>query len=198
MKPACVAGLIALSTAGAAFAAGPIPGCVANRIVPFDTFMQGQLVSVPLSIPVPKAYEPVTAEEMMHLTYSYWMPRKEVKQSLKSHKLPEQTGYMYGKLSLNVAYEPELDSFSIHDEEFAASGQRVLGKEQISVNGHSLLFMEVAVKVQNVERKVWMLYIAMNIDTNAAYFTYVPPRHDEALGDCFWKHLKEVAKASQN
>jgi hypothetical protein len=34
----------------------------------------------------------------------------------------------------------------------------------------------------------------MNI--NAAYFTYVPPNHDETIGDCFWQHLKEVVKAS--
>jgi len=43
-------------------------------------------------------------------------------------------------------------------------------------------------------------YCAVNVAASAEdrNFTYVPPRHDAALGDCFWKHLKEVAKASRN
>jgi hypothetical protein len=194
MKLSRLFGLVLLSSAAGAFAAEPVPGCVASRVVPFDTFMQGQLASVPISVPVPKAYEAVTAKEMKQLTYSYWMAPKEVKKSLKAHQLPVDTGYMYGKLSLNVAYLRESDRFSPLDDDSGA--MKLLDEEQISVNGHTLLFRKVAVNVQQVERKVWMFYLAMNIDTNAAYFTFVPAKHDEALGDCFWKHLKAVVKAS--
>lgn len=194
MKPLRVLGLLVLSTAGIAFAAEPIPGCVASRVVSFDTFMQGQLKSVPISVPVPTAYEPVTAEEMRRLTYSYWMPAKERKKALKTQKLPDGTGYMYGKLSLNVAYLPQSDRFSIEDDD--SGTVKLLDEERVSVNGHTVLFRVMSLPVQGVERKVWLFYVALNIDTNAAYFTYVPARHDPETGECFWKHLKEVVKAS--
>lgn len=181
-------------SAGACVAAEPVPGCVASRIVPFDTFMQGQLKSVPLSVPVPKNYVAVTAEEMTRLTYSYWMPKKEIKKALASHKLPANTGYMYGKLSLNAGYLPETDHFTVLDDDAAAAGMTILSQEQFSVGGHSVLLMEV--KIDKLERKVWSLWIAMNVDTNAAYFTFVPPNNDTALGDCYWQYLKQVLRSA--
>jgi hypothetical protein len=189
--------IIVLLVPGATAGAGEAETvCVETRQVPFDEFMKGLLtMSIPLEVPVPKGYEPAPFGSEA-LAYSYWMLPKEVANARRSKDLPVRTGYMYGKLSLDVGYDARKDVFlGVEDarETFLAHGMSDLHLERAKVGRHALLFMDVV--LTKVDRKIYSVYIALNAATNAAYLTYVPPKNDRALGDYYWKNFKAAVNA---
>lgn len=175
-------------------AADPAPSCVAFRAVPFDTFMRNNFtVSVPVEIPVPLGYEPADfGSEMMG--YSYWMLPKEMAKAKKSHNLPAKTGYLYGKLSLDVGYDAQRDIFPGVDPTALPPGAfSNLRLYRATVGGHALLFYEIT--IDKLDRKVYSLYVALNRGNQTAYLTYVPPNNDKRLGDCHWMAFRESVNA---
>jgi len=171
--------------------------CAPTKTVPFDKFMKGLLIgSVPLGVPVPKGYEP-TRFGSESLGYSYWMLPKEASKAERSHKLPVQTGYMYGKLSLDVGYDAQRDLFlNVEDagEALLSSGIRDVHLERARIGNHALLFMDAV--LADGKRKVSSVYVALNVATHVAYLTYVPPKWDRASGDCYWEKFKTAVKAA--
>jgi hypothetical protein len=185
---------VLLAVPGLSAAADPAASCVAFRAVPFDTFMRNTFtVSVPLSIPVPQGYEPANfGSEMMG--YSYWMLPKEMAKARRSHNLPAKTGYLYGKLSLDVGYDSQRDFFPGVDPSALPPGAfSNLRLYRATVGGHALLFYEVT--LDKLDRKVYSLYVALNRGDQAAYLTYVPPKNDRRLGDCHWTAFRESVNA---
>lgn len=174
--------------------AGPEPYCVDTRLVPFDTFMRHTLVaSVPIEVPVPRRYE-VAGFGSEALGYAYWMLPKEMRQAEKTQNLPARTGYMYGKLSLEVGYDPATDKFLNVDMESAAPGAfSSVQMYRATARGHAMLFIEVT--LAKMDRKIWMLYVALNRETQAAYLTYIPPKNDFRLGDCHWAAFRAAVNA---
>jgi hypothetical protein len=193
----CLGMLALLLPCGAAFTGEAETVCVKTTPVPFDEFMKGLLtMSVPLDVPVPKGYEPAPFGSEA-LAYSYWMLPKEASKARRSHDLPVRTGYMYGKLSLDVGYDARNDVFlGVEDakEAFGAQGMSDLHLERAKAGNHAILFMDVV--LTKVDRKIYSMYIALNVATNAAYLTYVPPKNDRALGDCYWKNFKAAVRAA--
>ena len=52
-------------------------------------------------------YEP----KFKHFDYAYWMTSKDAKVLKKTEYLPQEDGYMYGKISMGVGYDQEKDFF---------------------------------------------------------------------------------------
>src|SRR4051812_12938098 len=72
--------------------------------VSFDEFFAGEVVSIPLTLEIPAQY--VRAKGLkVQPTYSYWMRPDEVASAAKTTNLPAKSGYIYGKLSLNEAFD---------------------------------------------------------------------------------------------
>jgi hypothetical protein len=176
-----------------ASAADPTISCVPFRTVPFDAFTRGNFtVSVPLEVPVPLEYELADfGSEAMG--YAYWMLPKEVAKARKSHDLPAKTGYLYGKLSLDVSYDADQDFFrGVDPKDLPAGLFSNFRMFRATVGGHALLFYEVT--FDKLDRKVWALYVSLD-GNQAAYLTYVPPKNDKRLGDCHWTAFRESVNA---
>lgn len=170
-------------------------GCAETKPIAFDTFMHGALsVSVPLKVAVPSNYRHADIAEI-DSTYSYWMAPDGAKRAKRSGDLPA-AGYLYGKVSMDVAYDAERDLFVDGDgrdirQQLAAEG--AIAADQMRIRGHTLLFLEVVPEPN--ARKVYAVYLALNRATNAAYLAYRPPVGDAAAGECFWKAFKTTVMA---
>lgn len=169
--------------------------CVETKPIAFDTFMHGVLsVSVPLKVTVPSNYRHADLAEI-ESTYSYWMAPDGAKRAKRSGDLPA-AGYLYGKVSMDVAYDAERDLFvdgDGRDIRQQLAGEGAVAVEQARIRGHTLLFLEVAPEPN--ARKVYAVYLALNRGTNAVYLAYRPPIGDAAAGDCFWKVFKATMMA---
>lgn len=169
--------------------------CVETKPIAFDTFMHGTFsVSVPLKVAVPSNYRHADLAEI-ESTYSYWMAPDGAIRAKRSGDLPA-AGYLYGKVSMDVAYDAERDIFVDGDERDIRqqlANEGVIAVEQTRARGHTLLFLEVTPEPN--ARKVYAVYIALNRATNAVYLAYRPPVGDAAAGDCFWKVFKATLMA---
>jgi hypothetical protein len=183
-----------LAVSGLCTAQDPATLCVPSRAVPFDTFMRGNFtVSVPLQVPVPLGYELADfGSEAMG--YTYWMLPREMAKAKKSHELPVKTGYLYGKLSLDVGYDAARDIFpGVNTDSLPPGVFSNLRLFRATAGGHALLFFEIT--LNKPDRKVYALYVALNRENQVAYLTYVPPKNDKRLGDCHWMAFRESVNA---
>jgi hypothetical protein len=180
-----------IAPVGAALAAD---ACVPVRAMTFDAFFGDSLsVDVPLQLLVPEGYEHVEFEAAP--MYHYWMRPEAMDAARASGDLPFATGYLYGKISMDVAYDPATQRFSDEDNLVAVleeQGLEVVGHEAVVRNGHRLLFIESVMG----GKPVYSLYVGLNVATNAAYLSFMPAGRDRKAGDCFWAAFKQALLAS--
>jgi hypothetical protein len=173
--------------------------CIATRTVPFDKFMQGavaEFVHVPVQVLVPAAYEHAQLQEDPFR--SYWMRPAAVEQVRKSDgDLTKAGGYLYGLISMSVAYDPEKDVFPGSDqmaEEFKKHGFSDAHSEYIRRNGVTMLVFDA--KGPDGKR-IRAAYFGLNVATNAVYDAYMPPPGDpDGEGDCFWPQFVRTLRES--
>lgn len=181
-----------LLAAACLFAAGHASAsdCIASKPVAFDVFMNhGLPMSVPLTLLVPSGFE---YADMGMENRAYWMPAAVVAKVRESGDLPVDTGFMYGKVSLDVGYDVGRKAFVGIDgfEEAArAAGLELSGTEEGRANGHALLFFEVIEPATN--KPAYGAYIATGRDI-VVYVAWRPLGNDRAVGDCFWKDFKRA------
>ena len=170
--------------------------CLPSKRVPLDTFMNHSLsVSVPLDVLVPADYERAALDDIWQ-TYSYWMPPAMVAGARQAKNLPRATGYMYGKISLDAGYDPASGTFKgTQDMEsaMAAAGYSDIHSEREKTNDHAVLFFDAL----KDGRRLYSMYVALNVETNAVYVSYVAPSGDPATGECFWKDFKAAVLQTQ-
>lgn len=78
---------------------------VEMRTVCIDEFFAGQLQPLPLKLDIPKEYVHAKGLEVGE-TYTYWMLPQAIKPAADTGDLPG-TGYVWGKISLDVGYLAE-------------------------------------------------------------------------------------------
>jgi hypothetical protein len=156
--------------------------------VSFDEFFAGQVVSLPLSLEIPAQY--VHAHGLkIPPTYSYWMKETEVAAAAKTQDLPAKTGYIYGKLSTNEAFDRQKGKFTSENEIEAQIGQasmELIEKKRIEVRGFPMFSYIVRANNGNV---VCSLFVATLVDTNVLYFGYRPPNNDLRTAKEVWAHI---------
>ncbi len=150
---------------------------VAMKTVSIDEFFAGQLQPLPLELDIPKDY--VHAKDLeVDESYTYWMLPKEIKPAADTGDLP-QTGYVWGKISLDVGYLAEQKKFSHEDglkAELAAAGHEIVARKKRDVGGFAVISSIVNYKLENGSRRlVYSAYIATNIETNCIFLSYSPP-----------------------
>lgn len=170
--------------------------CIASKRVPIDTFMNHSLsVNVPLDVLVPADYERAALDDIWQ-TYSYWMPPAMVADARRAKNLPTATGYMYGKISLDAGYDPASGTFKgteAMESAMAAAGYTDIHSEREKPNGHAVLFFDAL----KDGRRLYSMYVALNVETNAVYVSYVAPSNNGATGECFWKDFKAAVLQSE-
>lgn len=150
---------------------------VAMKTVSIDEFFAGQLQPLPLKLDVPKDY--VHAEGLeVEDSYTYWMLPKAIKPTADTGDLP-QTGYVWGKISLDVGYIAETKKFT-HEaerkEELAAAGLALVSQKKRNAGGFAVISYIVNHKQEDGSRRlIYSAYIATNIETNCIYLSYSPP-----------------------
>lgn len=156
--------------------------------VTFDAFFAGQVASLPLSLEIPAEYVPAKGLQVPP-TYSYWMRPEEVAKVAKSQNLPAKTGYIYGKLSTNEAFDRKEEKFTLEkslEAELAQADMKLIEKKRFEVSGFPILAYIVKAKNGNV---VCSLFVATMIDTNVLYFGYRPPNNDLLLAQKTWGRI---------
>lgn len=167
------------------------------KAVRFDDFMRRSLaVSIPLSIPVPAEYEAAELPKAGIGQY-YWMRPSDVAEANRTSDLPSGNGYMYGKVSPDVAYDKDKNLFvGVEDQ---ASLQRMKAAFQVSLErlhagAHEVLlgtFME-----PRSQKRAYFMYVATNIETNVVYVAFRPPANSQEIGDFVWEALRRSVKGS--
>lgn len=187
MRKWILGALLAASVCGQAWA----QQCGNGRTMSLDAFMDTEFpLEVPLQVYVPEEYEHVRIEGQ-RATYSYWMRPGMEAEAANSGRLPRETGYMYGKMSLSVGYDMKTRKFigvDAAEAELKEIGMGDMKIEQVDSRGHALLFFEAVHQEQG--KKLYSVYIAMNSDTVAYFLTYAPPGNDIAFGDCAWAKMR--------
>ncbi|MFC5454185.1 hypothetical protein [Prosthecobacter fluviatilis] len=150
---------------------------VPMKTVGIDEFFAGQLQPLPLKLDVPKEYVHANGLELED-SYTYWMLPKEIKPAAESGDLPK-TGYVWGKISLNVGWLADQKKFSHEDglkAELAAAGLEMVAQKKRTVGGHAVIASTLNQKLEDGSRRLlYSAYIATNIETNCIYLSYSPP-----------------------
>lgn len=169
------------------------------KTVTFDDFFAGQLEPMPLTLKVPKHYEHAEGLEV-DLGYTYWM-RPDVVAAVKTNgDLPGETGYLWGKVSLDVGFLPDEKKFSHEDSfkaELEAAGHAVLAFRKRDTGGHAVCSTVVSMKQEDgTKRLVFMAYVAMNIESNCVMLSYNPPARssEEAARKTWDAIIDSIAK----
>ncbi|MBI5767178.1 MAG: hypothetical protein HZA93_05235 [Verrucomicrobia bacterium] len=158
------------------------------RRVTFDEFFAKQVVSLPLSFEIPAQYVHATGLTVPS-TYSYWMKRDEIAKAARTQDLPGKTGFVYGKLSLDVGFDQTRGRFTIEDDfesKAAQSGLEILSRRKLEIKGHAILDYMTRARNGNI---VCSLYIATRIETNALYIAYRPPGNDLTHAKEVWNRM---------
>ncbi len=156
--------------------------------VSLDEFFAGQIVSIPLSFEIPAQYVHATRLKEP-VAYSYWMQSNEVAGVVRSDNLPVKTGYLYGKVSMNVGFDQRKGKFSDEDAfegQLAKAGMTLVEQKRFEVNGYPVWSLIVRQKDGKV---IYSMYIAMLIESNALYIVYRPPTNDLATGRAAWNRF---------
>lgn len=187
-----------MTLAGLLLSANACAGeCIASHPIAFDAFMVDAVsVDAALTLRVPEGFRHAALGEE-HEGYAYWMRSDAARRARGSGELPVDSGYMYGKVSMDVGYDRERDVF-IGAEDLRSTledaGFEVLDIERTARNGHALLFLRV---VQREGRKpIYALYAATGRDTTVVYLAWRPPGNDSRIGDCFWSAFRETVMSS--
>ncbi len=162
--------------------------------VSFDEFFAGSVSSIPLSIEIPSQYVYAAPVSDRVTTYSYWMRVDEVAGVAKSKDLPAKTGYIYGKLSPNEAYDRERGKFMSEDQveaQLAQAGVELIERKRFEAKGYPVFAYIVRAKNGTV---VCSLFVGTLIDTNVLYFGYRPPKNDLKVGRQIWAHILDSLK----
>lgn len=187
MKKWMIVSLLALTGCSTAPVLPPTAPNVPFKRLSIDAFYDSAVVPLPLSIEIPAEY--VHAPDLpVPLTYSYWMRPADVQQAAQG-SLPADNGYVYGKVSLDVAYDAARDSFGDEDLEaqLAAAGARLSGKKRHKVARYPTLVMQITASNGNV---VCAMYIATLVSTNVLYIAYRPAGNNAALCGRFLTSLQ--------
>lgn len=185
--------------AGVLFSANACAGeCIASHPIAFDTFMADAAnVHADLILRVPDGFEHASLGEDAD-DHAYWMRPDAVRRARSSGDLPIASGYMYGKVSLDVGYDRGRNVF-IGAEDLRATleqeGFDVTAIRRADRNGHALLFVRASHRESR--KPVYGLYVATGIDTTAVYLAWRPPGNDRRIGDCFWDAFEETVLASR-
>lgn len=162
--------------------------------VTFDEFFAGSVASIPLSLDIPSQYSYAEAVSNRATTYSYWMRADEVARAVKTQDLPSKTGYIYGKLTPNEAYDRSTRKFTTEDQleaQAAQAGLEVLERKRFEAKGYPVFAYIVKAKNGTV---VCSMFVGTLIDTNVLYFGYRPPKNDLKIGRAVWSHLLDSLK----
>lgn len=147
------------------------------KTVGIDEFFAGQLQPLPLKLDVPKEYVHANGLDLAD-SYTYWMLPKEIKPAAESGDLPK-TGYVWGKISLNVGWLPDQKKFSHEDglkAQMAAAGHQLITQKKRNVGGFAVIASIVSLKGEDGSKQlIYSAYIATNIETNCIYLSYSPP-----------------------
>jgi len=175
------------------FSIAPAEDPLALKNVPLNTFFLDDLEGYyPFSIPVPKDYEPADPQ-YEYLDYAYWMEATYAEEYLQTEDGSKVNGYMYGKVSMSVGYDNVRDVFvGVEDPESVAEFKRLFSEvtfKRAKVGSHAILLTTAYSEEDDV--RVYAMYIATNIATNALYIAFLPPNNDKKTGDFVWKKLKE-------
>lgn len=164
--------LLAVLATASLLAADP-----AMKTLSIDEFFAGQLQPLPLKLDVPKEYFHAEGLEVDD-GYTYWMLPQAVKPAAATGDLP-QTGYVWGKISLDAGYFAEQKKFSHEDsfkKELAAAGHELVAHKKRNAGGHAVIASIMNFKMEDGSRRlIYSAYIATNIATNCIYLSYSPP-----------------------
>lgn len=154
---------------------------VEMKTVQVDDFFAGQLQPLPLKWKIPAAYVFAKGLEVDE-TYSYWMLPEEVKPAIVSKDLPANTGYVWGKLSIDVGYFKEEKKFSHEDDykqQMEEKGWKFITEKKRDVSGFALIASTFAYNPDDAatRRLIFSAYIATNIDTNCIFLAYSAPKN---------------------
>ncbi|MDB6132993.1 MAG: hypothetical protein JWM59_1236 [Verrucomicrobiales bacterium] len=164
------------------------------KTVTIDKFFDGQLQPLPLRLSIPANY--VHAKGMdVEETYSYWMPPSEVKAAAASGDLPVKTGYIYGKISMSMAWLPDKKKFSGeagYKESLKEDGITLISERHRDANGYPVWASIASAKSEDGKsiKRLYMAYLATKIETNCIYIAYMPPaKLPEAESDKIWNSI---------
>ncbi len=156
--------------------------------VPLIDFMQNDLLEpYPVNILVPKAYQgfEFVADEPGKY---FWMRPKDAKKAEKHHDLPTNKGFMYGKITMNVAYDAGVDQFVGIEDEVAQTQVtnyfEDFSMDRVLVNGHPILMAKMVHKES--KQPTYLMYIATKVSSNVVVIAYIPPKYSIAKGDFVW------------
>lgn len=196
MKIQAIAGLLVLLAAHTR-AAEPVD----LRTLSLEEFMHGQ-VGVPIDVPVavPAIYEWATISKAP-VSYAYWMRPQDVAPAESSGDLPVEHGYMYGKISLDVAYDKRKDVFVGADDRSTMRKLKAafpsIVTTRLKYGEHSVLLMSM--HDHRLGKPIYVMYVGTNADTNVIYVAFRPPHNSKEIGDYVWASLAEtLVKSSKS
>lgn len=165
---------------------------IAAKKVTLDEFMQGSVLGkINVPVIVPTEFEPAVLPKA-NFGYVYWMNPNDVSASNSSGSLPEQNGYMYGKITPNVGYDARKDIFiGLEDPESIERARRQMAGLTIArykFGPHAIVLLSYAIG----NKLAYLMYVATNIDTNVVYIALRPPGNSQEIGEAVWKHLKST------
>lgn len=152
-------------------------------------FFADKVVPLPLSMEIPAEYRYAPGLPVP-LDYAYWMRASDV-QAAKQGNLPAGNGFIYGKISLDVGYDAQRDSFGEESlaSELGAAGMQLRNKKRHRVGAFPVLDMEI---VAPGGKLVCARYIATLVSTNVLYIAYRPAGNDSGLCQRFHASLQSV------
>ena len=166
------------------------------KIVTLHKFMNNSLSKkIPVQFKIPEHY--MYASVGSPIAYSYWMPKDKIQLVKTTNNMPIDTGYMYGKISLSVAYDMAskkftgIDKIKQHAQTNNFSNVKFTRGE---VAGYPVLFIEM--KQKRTGTQLYSLYLGLKQSSNTLYITYRPPANKAAVGLYVWENFKKSFKAS--
>ena len=181
VKKLVLSALLLSPLAFAVHAGQPAPSQTQFQPIALDEFMQGQLEGRhDIPIPVPRGYAALENEDP--LFYSYWMRPEDMPQALSTSDLPGANGYMYGKISEDVAYDAATDTFvGIEDEAGVASMMTAGFKLSLSRYAYRETPVLVFDGVSSQKLRICGAYIVLDNAGNLAYVAYRPAANAKRL-----------------
>ncbi len=184
------------------FLLGPHTGLMAQtpaapevyKRLTFDQFFDGQIEPIKLSMEIPARYVHAEGLEAPDDSYSYWMEDHEIAGVKETMNLPSKTGYIYGKVSMDVGFDQKTNQFTNEDDlemQMKEIGMKLIEKKKMRVNGYPILSFIGEAKNGHV---MCGMYVGMLIETNTVLVVQVPPGNDLKLGQASWGRIVSSLK----
>ncbi len=174
----------------------PADAAVTYQRVDITKFFGGQVAALPLSLEIPSSYVHA-AEIKAPATYAYWMQNKDVAEATRTGTAQAKSGYLYGKISLDEAFDINTGKFSSEDSfetDMAEGGLKVIQKKRFDVSGYPVLSAILQAQDGTI---VCSLFLGTLIDTNVLYFGYRPPMNSLPTGRKVWGHITNSIQKTQ-